>query len=94
MSFVGPRPDLRYFVNFYNKEDYIVFSAKPGLTSFASLEYSNEAELLHASENPESLYINNILPNKLELDKKYIANQHFLLDIKLIINTVSKIWTT
>src|SRR5690606_15215814 len=55
MSFVGPRPDLRYFVNFYNEGDYIVFSAKPGLTGFASLKYCNEAELLNASENPESL---------------------------------------
>src|SRR5690606_15874247 len=94
MSIEITRPDFSYFVYLYNKEDYIVISSKPGLTSFASLKYCNEAELLHTTENPENLYINNILPNKLELDKEYIANQHFLLDIKLIINTVAKIWTT
>src|SRR5690606_22244250 len=52
MSFVGPRPELRYFVNFYKEEDYVIFSVRPGITSHASLKYRNEVELLKTAEDP------------------------------------------
>jgi len=92
MSFVGPRPELRYYVNFYKDEDYIIFSVRPGLTSLASLKYLNEVEILKISENPESFYINTIIPDKIELNKEYIKTQTILLDLKLIMMTMIKFY--
>ena len=91
MSFVGPRPELRYFVDHYKKENYIVFSVRPGITSPSSINYMHEAELLKSAENPEEFYINNILPNKLCIDIDYIKNQNLLTDIKVILKTIYKV---
>lgn len=88
MSFVGPRPELRYYVNFYNNEDLIILSVRPGITGLASLHYRNEVELLKNVQNPETYYINTIIPDKLSFNKKYIKNQSFLLDLKIIIKTI------
>lgn len=93
MSFVGPRPELRYFVNFYKEEDHIVFSVRPGITSPASLKYRNEVELLKTVENPESFFITTILPHKIKLNKEYIKKQSVLFDIKLVMVTIAKVWT-
>lgn len=93
MSFVGPRPELRHYVNFYKKEDYIVFSVKPGITSLASLKYRNEVELLEAAEDPESFFINTIIPDKMKFNKEYIKKQNLFYDLKLIIITIAKVWT-
>ena len=93
MSFVGPRPELRYFVNFYSKDDLKVLTIKPGITGLASLKYRSEAKLLKHKENPEAFYINNILPDKLKLNKKYIKNQSFFLDLKLIFTSIFKIFS-
>ena len=93
MSFVGPRPELRYYVNFYKEEDYIILCVKPGITCLASLKYINESELLKAAEDPESYYINTIIPDKIKYNKEYIEKNHFLFDIKLIMITIVKIFT-
>ncbi|WP_100611554.1 sugar transferase [Confluentibacter lentus] len=93
MSFVGPRPELRHYVNFYNEEDHIIFSVRPGITSLASLKYRDEVELLAASEDPESFFINTIIPDKLKLNKEYIKKQNLFYDLKLIIITITKVWT-
>ncbi|WP_100615818.1 sugar transferase [Confluentibacter citreus] len=93
MSFVGPRPELRHYVNFYNEEDHIIFSVRPGITSLASLKYRNEVELLKAAEDPESFFINTIIPDKLKFNKEYIEKQSLLLDLKLILITIAKVWT-
>lgn len=90
MSFVGPRPELRHYVNIYKEEDYVVFSIKPGITSLASLKYINEAELLKTAKDPEDFFVNAIIPDKLKLDKEYIKNQNFLLDIKIISLSIYK----
>lgn len=84
MSFVGPRPELRYFVNFYSEEDLEVLQVRPGITSLTSLKYIQEAELLKTAENPEMFFTTKIIPNKIKSDKAYIANQNFLLDLKII----------
>ncbi|PKQ44050.1 sugar transferase [Confluentibacter flavum] len=93
MSFVGPRPELRYYVNFYNEDDHIIFSIRPGITSLASLKYRNEVELLEAADDPESFFINTIIPDKLKYNKEYIKKQSLLYDLKLIIITIAKVWT-
>lgn len=93
MSFVGPRPELRYYVNFYNEEDHIIFTVRPGITSLASLKYCNEVELLEAAKDPESFFINTIIPDKLKLNKEYIKKQNLFYDLKLIIITITKVWT-
>ena len=91
MSFVGPRPELRHYVNFYNNEDLIIFNVKPGITGLASLKYKNEAELLKASKSPEDFYINTIIPDKLKHNKTYINKHNFFFDIKIIISTITKL---
>lgn len=93
MSFVGPRPELRYYVNFYTEDDMSIFVARPGITGLASLKYRNEVELLKAAENPEEFFIKTIIPDKLKYNKAYIKNRSFFFDLKLIAMTVLKVVT-
>lgn len=91
MSLVGPRPEVRKYVNLYNAEQKKVLSAKPGITDYASIEFSNENEILGNVPNPEEVYINEIMPAKLKLNMKYIAEQGIVTDIKIILKTIGKI---
>lgn len=91
MSLVGPRPEVRKYVDLYTKEQQQVLSVKPGITDFASLEYINENDLLAKSNNPEKTYIEEIMPAKLALNMKYIQQQGILVDFKIILNTIFKI---
>jgi len=93
MSFVGPRPELRHYVNFYNEDDMKIFKVRPGITGLASLKYRNEVELLEAAEDPETFFIETIIPDKLKFNKAYIKKQNFLLDLKLIGLTIIKVVT-
>ena len=91
MSLVGPRPEVRNYVDLYTEEQKKVLNVKPGITDYASIEYSNENELLGKSLNPEATYINEIMPAKLKLNLKYISEQSFAVDMKIIAATVKKI---
>ncbi len=91
MSFVGPRPEVRKYVDLYNSDQLIVLSIRPGLTDFSSLDFINESEILSQSSNPEETYINTILPAKLELCKKYIKESSLKTDFKIISLTILKI---
>ncbi len=93
MSFVGPRPELRYYVNFYTEDDLKIFSVRPGITGLASLKYRNEVELLKAAENPEDFFIKTIIPDKLKYNKEYIQNRNFCFDLKLIFRTILLVLT-
>ena len=93
MSIVGPRPEVRKYVNLYTSDQLKVLSVKPGITDYASIEYSNENEMLAQSENPEKTYIEEVLPAKLELNQKYLNEQGFLTDLKIIFHTIGKIVT-
>ena len=93
MSFVGPRPELRYYVNFYNEDDMKIFKVRPGITGLASLKYRNEVELLKAADDPESFFIKTIMPDKLKYNKAYIKQQSFFFDLKLIGLTIIKVIT-
>lgn len=93
MSFVGPRPELRYYVNFYNDDDMKIFEVRPGITGLASLKYRNEVELLKAAKDPEAFFIKTIIPDKLKYNKTYISKQNFFFDLKLILLTIFKVIT-
>lgn len=92
MSLVGPRPEVRKYVEMYNEEQKKVLAVKPGITDYASVEYSNENEMLGNSENPEQLYITEVMPAKLKLNLQYISEQNFLTDVKIIFRTLGKIF--
>lgn len=91
MSLVGPRPEVRKYVSLYNAEQLQVLSVKPGITDYASIEYSNENEILGKASDPEKVYIEEIMPAKLNLNLKYIREQGILTDINIIFKTVFKI---
>ena len=91
MSLVGPRPEVRKYVDMYNAEQLKVLNAKPGITDYASIEYSNENELLAKSSDPEKTYIEEVMPAKLLLNQKYISEQGLGTDIKIIFRTIGKI---
>jgi len=88
MSFVGPRPEVRLYVNYYNTKQKQVLNYKPGITDLASITYRNESALLAQQQNPEEFYIKNILPKKIEINLKYIKQRSFANDIKVIFKTI------
>ena len=91
MSLVGPRPEVRKFVKLYNEEQLKVLSVRPGITDYASIEYSNENEILANAIDPEKTYIEEVMPAKLVLNMKYISEIGIITDIKLIFKTILKI---
>ena len=91
MSLVGPRPEVRRYVDLYTVSQREVLSVRPGITDYASIEYSRENDLLAASPDPEKTYIEEIMPAKLELNHKYIREQGLLTDLKIIFRTFLKI---
>ena len=90
MSIVGPRPEVKEYVDLYSEEQRKVLDVKPGITDYASLEYFKENELLGKSGNPRQTYIDEIMPAKLELNKKYLANPTIMEDIKIMWKTFLK----
>jgi len=91
MSIVGPRPEVRKYVEMYDKEQMKVLSVKPGLTDYASIEYINESEILGKVDEPEKVYYEEIIPAKLKLNLIYIKEQSFITDLKIILRTLVKI---
>lgn len=92
MSVVGPRPEVRKYVNLYTPEQLKVLTVKPGLTDLASLKYINENEILSKSSTPEKTYIEEIMQEKLKLNMKYIAKNNLWFDIQLIFKTIGKLF--
>jgi lipopolysaccharide/colanic/teichoic acid biosynthesis glycosyltransferase len=74
MSLVGPRPEVKKYVDLYTDLQKKVLLVKPGITDYASIEYIDENEILARSSNPEKEYIENILPQKIELNLRYALN--------------------
>lgn len=91
MSFVGPRPEVPYFVELFQREYQDVLRVRPGLTDLASLKYLDEQNLLGASSNPEQEYIEHILPDKLRLGKFYAFQFSFFHDLLLIGETILRL---
>jgi lipopolysaccharide/colanic/teichoic acid biosynthesis glycosyltransferase len=91
MSLVGPRPEVRKYVDLYDEEQRKVLSVKPGITDYASIEYIDENELLAKSDDPERTYIDIIIPEKIRYNMKYINNRSIKEYFKIIFLTVLKI---
>ncbi|HEY0030064.1 MAG TPA: sugar transferase [Bacteroidia bacterium] len=91
MSLVGPRPEVRKYVEMYSADQKKVLEVKPGITDYASIEYSNENEILGKASDPEKVYIMEIMPAKLQLNLKYIHDQGIATDLKIIFRTIWKI---
>lgn len=93
MSIVGPRPEVRKYVDMF-KDDYKkILQVRPGITDLASLKYANEAELLGKYDDPETVYVKNILPEKIRLAHEYLNQASLLCDVKLIFKTIVKIFS-
>lgn len=87
MSLVGPRPEVRHYVNYWTPEQMHVLDVRPGITDPASIKYRNENELLAQAEDPEKYYIEVIMQEKIKLYLEYTEKSSFWYDIKLIFQT-------
>ena len=87
MSLVGPRPEVRHYVNYWTPEQMRALDVRPGITDPASIRFRNENELLEKAEDPETYYIEVIMQEKLKLYLEYVDNASFWYDIKLIFQT-------
>ena len=92
MSFVGPRPEVKKYVDLYNIEQMEVLSVRPGITDYASIEYRDESTLLAESANPEEFYISTVMPVKLKINLAYINNRSIFKDITIILKTILTIF--
>ena len=88
MSFVGPRPEVPRYVNMYTTYQRQVLLVRPGITDYASIAYRNENDLLEGAEDPEKMYIETIMPDKIELNMKYLREISPIADIRLILSTI------
>lgn len=88
MSFVGPRPEVRKYVDMYTEQQMKVLDVRPGITDLASIKYKNENDLLATADNPEQYYIDFVMQDKLALNLQYIETRSFFGDIKLIFRTI------
>lgn len=91
MSLVGPRPEVRKYVDMYTPEQMRVLSVRPGITSLASIRYRNENDILAAAPDPDRCYIEQVMPDKLAIDLEYVDRATFWNDIKLIFSTFREI---
>lgn len=88
MSFVGPRPEVPKYVELYTPYQRQVLLVRPGITDYASIAYRNENDLLAGAPDPEAMYIEQIMPDKIELNMKYLREISPLADIRLILKTI------
>lgn len=91
MSLVGPRPEVRHYVNYWTPEQMHVLDIRPGITDPASIKFRNENELLEQAENPEKYYIEVVMQEKLKLYLEYVQKASFLYDLRLIFQTLQVI---
>jgi lipopolysaccharide/colanic/teichoic acid biosynthesis glycosyltransferase len=93
MSLVGPRPEVRKYVELYNSRQKEVLSVLPGITDYASIVFRNENELLAQAGDPEAFYISQVMPKKIELNFAYIRHrnikQYFNVIAKTIVTSIS-----
>jgi lipopolysaccharide/colanic/teichoic acid biosynthesis glycosyltransferase len=87
MSLVGPRPEVRHYVDYWTPEQMHVLDVRPGITDPASIKFRNENELMEQAEDPEDYYINVIMQEKLKLYLDYVEHRSFFGDIGLIFKT-------
>ena len=88
MSFVGPRPEVPRYVELYTPYQRQVLLVRPGITDYASIAYRNENDLLAGAKDPERMYIETVMPDKIELNMKYLREISPLADVRLILKTI------
>ncbi len=93
MSFVGPRPEVKQYVDMYSESEKVILTVRPGITDWASLWNIDEGSVLAGSPDPEKAYLEKIRPTKLKLQLKYVREQSFFTDIKIIGLTLYSIIT-
>lgn len=91
MSLVGPRPEVRKYVELFRNDYEEILTIKPGVTDLASLKYRKEALILEQAINPEEEYIRNVLPDKIRLAKEYLRSRTFSFDLALIFKTLLRL---
>lgn len=91
MSLVGPRPEVRKYVKLYTEEQRRILEVRPGITDYASIKYANENEILGNADNPDKVYIEQIMPDKIRCNMKYINNHTVAEYFKIIFLTLAKI---
>ncbi len=91
MSLVGPRPEVRKYVDMYSPQQMEALSVRPGITSLASIRYRNENEILAKADDPDRCYIEQVMPEKLAIDLEYVKRANLLTDIRLIFSTLREI---
>ncbi len=87
MSLVGPRPEVRKYVDLYTPEQLHVLDVRPGITDMASIRYRNENELLEQAADPEQYYRDVVMQDKLRINLEYVADHSFIKDLKIIFMT-------
>lgn len=92
MSIVGPRPEVRRYTDFYPDEYERILEVKPGITDYASIMFRDEAALLKSQGDAESIYVKQIMPEKIRLYKQYIEEMSFSTDLKIIFSTIRAIF--
>jgi len=92
MSFVGPRPEVRTYVERFREDYKEILQVVPGITDLASVQYRDEAEVLGRFEDPEAAYVRHILPEKIKLAKEYVRRSSLFFDITLILKTLLKLF--
>ena len=90
MSLVGPRPEVRQYVDLYTEEEKAILTVRPGITDWASLWNSDEGALLAGADDPERVYLEKIRPQKIRLQLDYVRRRSFLVDLRILFKTV---WT-
>jgi len=88
MSLVGPRPEVRKYVDMYTDEQMHVLDVRPGITDMASIYYRNENELLEKANNPEKYYREVIMQDKLRINLEYVRNHSVIGDFRMILKTL------
>jgi len=91
MSVVGPRPEVKEFVDLYTEKQRKILEVKPGITDYASLEYFNENEILAKSHDPKKTYIEEVMPHKIMINQKYLSQPTLSHDLSIIAKTVKRI---
>ncbi len=91
MSFVGPRPEVRQYVELFRKDYEEILKVRPGITDLASLKNRDEADVLGRSQDREEEYVNRILPEKIHLAKEHLRRSSFFLDLTLVFKTLLKL---
>jgi len=94
MSLVGPRPEVPSEVATYNEEEQKILLVLPGITDWASIKFHNEGEILKGSSDPQATYREKIRPEKLRLALRYVNEHSFLIDLKIILETIKMLIKT